>query len=119
MPQNDSSRPQPQCWIKFLDPWTQDSLRAKGTLIGEPRFSSPGDMPFFPREKGKMVLFEGFSLKMALFPVSRGKNRVSQAVENRGSLISVPLALRVFIQCWAGVWHPQRENTALPNPRAG
>ena len=37
---------------------------------------------------------EGFSLKKAGFPFSRGKNRISQGVENRGSLISVPLALR-------------------------
>ena len=31
----------------------------------------------------------------AVFPFSRGKNRISQGVENRGSLI-VPLALRVI-----------------------
>ena len=53
-------------------------------------------MRFFPREKGKTDFVEGFSLKMALFPFSRGENRISQRVENRGSLISVPLALRVF-----------------------
>ena len=29
------------------------SLRAKGTLISEPRFSTPCEMRFFPREKGK------------------------------------------------------------------
>ena len=52
-----------------------NALRAKGTLISEPRFSTPCEMRFFPREKGK--------------------NRISQGVENRGSLISVPLALRV------------------------
>ena len=51
-------------------------------------------MRFFPRDKGKMALFEGFSLKTFLFPVSRGKNRMSQGVENRGSVISVPWALR-------------------------
>ena len=34
---------------------------------------------------------------MALFPFSRGKNRISQGVENRGSLFSVPLALRLLI----------------------
>ena len=33
---------------------------------------------------------------MAVFPFSRGKNRISQGVENRGSLISVSLALRVL-----------------------
>ena len=48
-------------------------------------------MRFFPREKGKMAFVEGFSLKTkAVFPFSRGKNRISQGVENRGSLISVP-----------------------------
>ena len=43
-----------------------------------------------------MAFVEGYSLKKAVFPFSRGKNRISQGVENRGSLISVPLALRVF-----------------------
>ena len=51
-------------------------------------------MRFFPREKGKTAFVEGFSLKKAVFPFSRGKNRISQGAENRGSLISVPLALR-------------------------
>ena len=32
--------------------------------------------------------------RKAIFPFSRGKNRISQGVENRGSLISMPLALR-------------------------
>ena len=32
----------------------------------------------------------------AVFPFSRGTNRISQGVETRGSLISVPLALRVI-----------------------
>ena len=52
------------------------TLRAKGTLISEPRFSPPCEMRFFPREKGK--------------------NRISQGGEHRGSLNSVPLALRVL-----------------------
>ena len=42
-----------------------------------------------------MAFVEGFSLKRPFFPFSRGKNRISQGVENRGTLISVPLALRV------------------------
>ena len=42
-----------------------------------------------------MAFVEDFSLKKTVFPFSRGKNRISQGVENRGSLISVPLALRV------------------------
>ena len=42
-----------------------------------------------------MAFVEGFSLKRPFIPFSRGKNRISQGVENQGSLISVPLALRV------------------------
>ena len=30
-----------------------------------------------------------------------------------------PMEARFFIQCWAGVWHPYRENTSLPNTRTG
>ena len=70
------------------------TLRAKGTLISEPRFSTPREMRFFPREKGKMAFVEGFSLKRP-FSLSRmGKIASRRGVENRGSLISVPLALR-------------------------
>ena len=72
-----------------------NTLRAKGALISEPRFSTPCEMRFFPREKGKTAFVEGFSLKKAVSPFSRRKNRISQGVENRGSLISVLLALRV------------------------
>ena len=72
------------------------SLRAKGTLISEPRSSTPCEMRFFPREKGKMAFVEGSSLKWRRFPFSRGKDRISQGVENGGSLISVPLALGVY-----------------------
>ena len=39
------------------------SLRAKGTLMSEPRFSTPCEMRFFPREKGETAFVEGFSLK--------------------------------------------------------
>ena len=70
------------------------TLRAKGTLISEPRFSTPCEMRSFPREKGKTAFVKGFSFEKTVFPFSRGKNRISQGVENRGSLISVPLALR-------------------------
>ena len=34
--------------------------------------------------------FEALPLRVAIFPVSRGKNRISQGVEDLGSLISVP-----------------------------
>ena len=50
----------------------------------------------FPREKGKTAFVrKGFSLKRPFSLFRVGKNRISQGVENRGSLISVPLALRV------------------------
>ena len=45
------------------------------------------------REKGQ---FEANPLKMAIFPVSLRKNRTPQGVENGGSLISAPLALRAL-----------------------
>ena len=51
-------------------------------------------MRFFPREKGGTALCQRKTLDKGRFPFSRGKNRISQGVENRGSLISVPLALR-------------------------
>ena len=51
-------------------------------------------MRFFPREKGKTAFSTKKPLTKAIFPFSRGKNRISQGVENWGSLISVPLALR-------------------------
>ena len=54
------------------------------------------------------VHFQWIRLKMAVFPMSRGKNRMSQGVENRGSQISMPLALRVYIgtlQNWrSSIW---------------
>ena len=52
------------------------------------------------RENG---LCRGFFFEKAVFPFSRGKNRTSQGVENRGSLISAPLALRVIREmAWGG-----------------
>ena len=73
------------------------SLRAKGTLISEPRFSTPCEMRFFPTRERENGLFKEKPLKKAVFPFSRGKNRILQGVENRGSLISVPLALKIFV----------------------
>ena len=54
----------PGCWRAFRKVYEKESLRsyfgpyirtprAKGTLISEPRFSTPCEMRFFPREKGK------------------------------------------------------------------
>ena len=75
-----------------------NTLGAKGTLISEPDFLSRSEMRFFPREKGKMASAEGFSLER-LFSLSHvGKNRISQGIENRGSLINVPVALRAIIR---------------------
>ena len=76
-----------------------------GTLISEPRFSTPCERRFFPRDKGKTAFVEGFFLEKAFFPFSRGKNRISQGVENRGSLICVPLALRALAkEFWGWGW---------------
>ena len=49
-------------------------------------------MIFATREK-ENGLWRGFFFEKAVFPFSRGKNHISQGVENRGSLIGVPLAL--------------------------
>ena len=46
-----------------------------------------------PARKGKRP-FQRKTLDKISFPFSRGKKCTSQGVENRGSLISVPLALR-------------------------
>ena len=49
----------------------RQTLRAKGTLISEPRFSTPCEMRFFPtRERENGLSRVGFSLKR-LFPLSR------------------------------------------------
>ena len=74
------------------------SLRAKGTLNSEPRFSTPCNLRFFPRDTEKTGHFQANPLTMANFAVSHGKNRMSQRVENPGSLISAPLALRDVLQ---------------------
>ena len=47
---------------------TTRTQRAKGRLISEPRFPTPCEMRFFPREKGKTAFVEGFSLKFGRFP---------------------------------------------------
>ena len=47
-----------------------DSLRAKGALITEPRFSTPCEMRFFPREKGKTA-FSNKNPQQRPFSVSR------------------------------------------------
>ena len=46
------------------------ALRAKGTLISEPRFSTPCEMRFFPREKGKTA-FSKKSPRQRPFSLSR------------------------------------------------
>ena len=51
--------PRPEC---------QKTLRAKGALISEPRFSTPCEMRFFPREKGKTAFVEVVSLYKGRFP---------------------------------------------------
>ena len=80
----------------------------------------PRDAIFPTRERENGLLKENPSTK-AIFPFSRGKNRISQGVENRGSLISVPLALREYCKwllsgvvvgiegpCWPLHWQKRR-----------
>ena len=75
-------------------------------------------MRFFPREKGKMAFVEGFSLKRPRSPpFLRGEHRISRGVENRGSLISVPLALRVVVikilyASWGPIVSPSLRSSA-------
>ena len=86
---------------------TRKTLRAKGTLISEPRFSTPLQDATFPTRERENGLFKEKPSAKAIFPCSRGENRISQGVENRGSLISVPLALREGVvtkgsfHCWS------------------
>ena len=60
-----------------------------------PDFLRPARCDFPHARKGKRPKFKDKRSAKAVFPFLRGKNRISQGVENRGSLISVPLALRV------------------------
>ena len=53
------------------------TLRAKGTLIREPLFSTPCEMRFFPREKGAMAFVEGFSLKRPFSLSREGKSHLA------------------------------------------
>ena len=57
-----------------------------------PDFLPPARCDFPTRERENGPFKEKPSTK-AISPFSRRKNRISQGVENRGSLISVPLAL--------------------------
>ena len=54
----------------------------------------------FPTRERENGLFKEKPSTKAVFPFPHGKNRISQGVENRGSLISVPLALREFPPQW-------------------
>ena len=79
------------------------ALRAKGTLISEPRFSIPCEMRFPHVSKGKTAFVEGFSLKRPFFPFLASENCGSQGIANRGSLIGVPLALRGVVGVGGGL----------------
>ena len=57
------------------------SLRPKGTLISKPRFSAPCGMWFFPTRPDDHDHFEAHRLKMAIFPLSHGKNHMSRGAE--------------------------------------
>ena len=59
-----------RCDFGALSLWTnhQGTLRAKGTLISEPRFSTRCEMRFFPREKGENGLLKEKPSTKAVFP---------------------------------------------------
>ena len=61
---------------------------SKGTQISEPSSFSP----LRRRYKGKGAIFSGDSLQNGHFPCISWENRMSQGVDNRGSLISAALA---------------------------
>ena len=68
-------------------------LRAKGALIGAPRFSTPATCDFSHAIQGNGD-FQGKTLEKGYFPcIAWGKSHVAGG-RNRGSLISAPLALR-------------------------
>ena len=53
-------------------------------------------MRFVPRKTGKTAILKLIiTLKVTIFPVSREKIAYRRGVEDRGSLVSVLLALRV------------------------
>ena len=56
------------------------------TNYSEPRSSTPCEMRFSHARKGKWPFSHGFFFEKAGFPFPRGKNRISQGVQDRGSL---------------------------------
>ena len=76
------------------DPYPHYLVRLAASRLVSPDFLPPARCDFSHARKGKRPL-SGFFFEKAVFPFSRGKNRISQGVENRDSLISVPLAFRV------------------------
>ena len=53
----------------------------------------------FPTRHSENGHFQGIRLKIVVFPASRRRNCMSQGVENRDSLVNVPLALRGKCSC--------------------
>ena len=58
-------------------------MTAKGTLISEPRCSTPCEMRFFPREKGKWPSFEGFSPKRSFSFLAWEKSHLAGGRKSR------------------------------------
>ena len=61
------------------------TLRAKGTLISEPRFSTPCEMRFFPREKGRTA-FSKKNPRQGPFSLSRVGKITSRRMLDGGCL---------------------------------
>ena len=70
----------------------------------------PARCDFSHARKGNGLFKEKPSTKV-IFPFSRGKDRISQGVEDRGSLISVPLALR---ECGKSAFQPGIRKSMVP-----
>ena len=73
--------------------WGKTSLKAKGTLISESRFSTPCDMRFCSHAIKGMAFCEGFCLTIAFSVYRVGKLRVARGRKS-GLTFSVPLAPR-------------------------
>ena len=100
------------------------TLRAKGTLVSQPQFLPLATCKFPTRHMENGHFLQALSFRMTVIPVLHANNRVSQGLnENRGSLISVPLALRemnsVLISATTATPFNTREGFySQKNPRA-
>ena len=77
------------------------TLRAKGTLISEPRFSTPCEMRFFPREKRKTTFFKEKIFEKCRFVASPSQKN---SALTKLSAIWKALSLAVIWGACGSVW---------------